>query len=187
MVVWASPAVVAGVVRALREQGSRLPVYTGPTGEDPSVRVALASRPDWLQGLTFTSLRITDTAGLPRWTRFRQGYETLYGEDRLALGQVVRRPVVQPPDWQMLSYDLVYLVKAALEKAGTTDPADGRLLRALTGVQVQAANGTTIGWTGADHEGIPPDQVYFAVILNLNFQPVQDDPASKAQPQIEQD
>jgi len=54
-------------------------------------------------------------------------------------------------------------------------------------VQVQAANGTTIGWTGADHEGIPPDQVYFAVILNLNFQPVQDDPASKAQPQIEQD
>jgi hypothetical protein len=54
-------------------------------------------------------------------------------------------------------------------------------------VQAQGANGTTVGWTAANHEGIGKDQVYFAVILNLNFQPVQDDPISKAQPQIEQD
>ena len=53
--------------------------------------------------------------------------------------------------------------------------------------QAEAANGTTVGWTASNHEGTPKDQVYFAVILNLNFQPVQDDPISKAQPQIEQD
>ena len=58
---------------------------------------------------------------------------------------------------------------------------------ALNEVQAQAANGTTVGWTASNHEGTPKDQVYFAVILNLNFQPVQDDPISKAQPQIEQD
>ena len=60
-------------------------------------------------------------------------------------------------------------------------------MRALSGVQVQAANGATIGRTGGDHEGIPPARLSFAVIPNLNFQPVQDDPASKAQPQVEQD
>jgi ABC-type branched-subunit amino acid transport system substrate-binding protein len=87
----------------------------------------------------------------------------------------------------MLSYDMVYLVKAALEKAGTTDTSSGKLVSALNEVQAQGANGTTVGWTASNHEGVGKDQVYFAVILNLNFQPVQDDPISKAQPQIEQD
>jgi len=187
LVIWATAPVVAGVVKSLRELGSTLPVYTAPTGEDPSVRTALASRPDWVQGLTFASLRITDAAGLARWVQFRLGYETRYGEDKLALGEAIRRPVVQPPDWQMLSYDMVYLVKAALEKAGTTDPGRGKLAAALNEVQVQGANGTPVGWTASNHEGTPKDQVYFAVILNLNFRPVQDDPLSKAQPQIEQD
>ncbi|MEA2503390.1 MAG: branched-chain amino acid transport system substrate-binding protein [Actinomycetota bacterium] len=187
VVVWAQAPVVAGVLQALRELGSTLPVYTAPTGEDPSVRTALASRPDWVQGLTFASLRITDAAGLARWVQFRLAYETRYGEDKLGLGESIRRPVVQPPDWQMLSYDMVYLVKAALEKAGTTDPSNGKLVSALNEVQAQGANGATVGWTASNHEGIGEDQVYFAVILNLNFQPVQDDPISKAQPQIEQD
>ena len=87
----------------------------------------------------------------------------------------------------MLPYDMVYLVKAALEKAGTTDPSNGKLVSALNEVRCQGANGTTLGWTASDHEGIGTDQVYFAVILNLNLQPVQDDAISKAQPQIEQD
>jgi ABC-type branched-subunit amino acid transport system substrate-binding protein len=187
VVVWAAAPVVAGVLKSLRELGSNLPVYTAPTGEDPSVRTALATRPDWVQGLTFASLRITDAAGLARWVQFRLAYETRYGEDRLGLGESIHRPVVQPPDWQMLSYDMVYLVKAALERAGTTDPSNGKLVAALNGVQAQGANGATVGWTPSNHEGTPKDQVYFAVILNLNFQPVQDDPVSKAQPQIEQD
>jgi ABC-type branched-subunit amino acid transport system substrate-binding protein len=187
VVIWATAPVVAGVLKSLREQGSTLPVYTGPTGEDPSVRTTLASRPDWVQGLTFASLRITDAPGLASWQKFRAGYETLYGEDRLGLGESIRRSVVQPPDWQMLSYDMVYLVKAALEKAGTTDTSNGKLVAALNSVQAQGANGAPVGWTATNHEGIGRDQIYFAVILNLNFQPVQDDPISKAQPQIEQD
>jgi len=187
VVIWAAAPVVAGVLKSLRELGSTLPVYTGPTGEDPSVRTALESHPDWVQGLTFASLRITDAAGLARWVQFRLAYETRYGEDRLALGETLRRPVVQPPDWQMLSYDIVYLVKAALEKAGTTDPGRGKLAAALNEVQAQGANGTAVGWTASNHEGMPGNQVYLAVILNLNFRPVQDDPISKAEPQIEQD
>ncbi|HWD71563.1 MAG TPA: ABC transporter substrate-binding protein, partial [Actinomycetota bacterium] len=187
VVIWATAPVVTGVLKSLRELGSTLPVYTAPSGEGPSVRAALASRPDWVQGLTFASLRITDAAGLARWVQFRLGYETRYGEDKLALGGAIRRPVVQPPDWQMLSYDMVYLVKSALEKAGTTDPGRGKLAAALNEVQVQGANGTPVGWSASNHEGTPRDQVYFAVILNLNFRPVQDDPLSKAQPQIEQD
>jgi len=187
VVIWAAAPAVAGVLKSLRELGSTLPVYTAPTGEDPSVRTALASRPDWVQGLTFASLRITDAAGLARWVQFRLAYETRYGEDKLALGGAIRRPVVQPPDWQMLSYDMVYLVKAALEKAGTTDPAGGKLVAALDEVQAEGANGVPVGWTASNHEGTPGDQVYFAVILNLNFRPVQDDPLSKAEPQIEQD
>ena len=87
----------------------------------------------------------------------------------------------------MLSYEVVYLVKAALEKTGTTDPGSGKLTAALNEVRTQGANGTAVGWTASNHEGTPRDQVYFAVILNLNFRPVQDDPLSKAQPQIEQD
>ena len=187
VVIWAAAPVVAGVLKSLRELGSTLPVYTGPTGEDPSVRTTLEIHPDWVQGLTFASLRITDAAGLARWAQFRLAYETRYGEDRLALGETLRRPVVQPPDWQMLSYDIVYLVKAALEKAGTTDPGRGKLAAALNEVQAQGANGTAVGWTASNHEGMPGNQVYLAVILNLNFRPVQDDPISKAEPQIEQD
>ena len=187
VVIWAKAPVVAGVLKSLRLQGSTVAVYTGPTGEDPGVRTTLADRPDWLQGLTFASLRITDPAGLATWTRFRASYETLYSEDRINLGGLIHRPVVQPPDWQQLSYDMVYLVKAALEKAGTTDPSSGKLVAALNDVQAQGANGATVGWTATNHEGITKDQIYFGVILNLNFQPVQDDPISKAQPQIEQD
>ena len=59
----------------------------------------------------------------------------------------------------MLSYDMVYLVKAALEKAGTTDPSNGKLVSALNEVQAQGANGATVGWTASNHEGIGEDQV----------------------------
>jgi ABC-type branched-subunit amino acid transport system substrate-binding protein len=72
LVVWARAAGVAAVVRAARASGWDVPVYTGPTGEDPLVRQRLADHPDWLDGLTFVSFRITSETGPGPFQAYRK-------------------------------------------------------------------------------------------------------------------
>ncbi|MHB8572067.1 MAG: ABC transporter substrate-binding protein [Candidatus Dormibacteria bacterium] len=192
VVVWARGPVLAQVVQALGQAGSTARVFAPPTAEDPVVRTQLADHPEWVSNITYASFRITTESGTAGWDAFRKAYEDHNfngGGPDYHVGVKARdgKDVVQPPDWQIFPYDMVHLVKVALEKAGTVDPGAGRLLDALTQVQVVSGNGDNRGWTKQSHEGVVDDDIYFATFNDMKFKPVQDDPLSKSLPPIDQE
>lgn len=192
VVLWARAPVLAGFLRALRAGGSSVPVYSGPTAEDPVVRDQLASVTGGVEGLTYASFRITTETGPESWDAFRKKYEDHNFNDNAPdfhVGVKAKdgKDVVQPPDWQIFPYDMVYLVKAAILRAGTVDTAGGKLIDALDNVQIKSANGDNRGWKKDNHEGVVDDDIYFATFSDNKFKPVQDDPLSKSLPPIDQE
>ncbi len=180
LVVWTGAAGVAEVLSAARGAGWDVPVYTGPTGEDPLVRQRLADHPEWVDGLTFVSFRITSETGPEPFAAYRAAYEAEYGPERVGVGDVV-----QPPDWSMYSYDAVVLVHAALERAGGEPGAP--LMAALETTVVTGANGDERGYGPTDREGVSPDDMYFGRFgPDLRFTPVGDDVLSTGLPPVAQ-
>jgi ABC-type branched-subunit amino acid transport system substrate-binding protein len=178
LIVWARAAGIAAVVRAARSSGWQVPVYTGPTGEDPLVRQRLADRPEWLDGLTFVSFRITSEVGPEPFAAYRQAYEERFGAEQVGV-EAGGRPVVQPPDWSTYAYDAVKLTAAAVE-------AGGPLLDALNSTVITGANGDERGFGPADREGVSPDDMYFGRFENMRFSPVDDDILSTDLPDVPQ-
>lgn len=178
LIVWARAAGVAAVVRAARSSGWDVPIFTGPTGEDPLVRQRLADRPQWLDGLTFVSFRITSEVGPEPFAAYRTAYEARFGADEIGV-TAGGRPVVQPPDWSMYSYDAVRLTAAAVR-------AGGPLLAALNSTVITGANGDERGFGPTDREGVSPDDMYFGRFTDLRFAPVDDDILSTNLPSVPQ-
>ena len=178
LVVWARATGVAAVVRAARGAGWDVPIYTGPTGEDPLVRQRLADHPEWLDGLTFVSFRITSEVGPEPFAAYREAYEERFGPEEIGV-QAGGRPVVQPPDWSTYSYDAVKLVAAAIE-------AGGPLMDALNSTVITGANGDERGFGPADREGVSPDDMYFGRFQDMRFAPVDDDILSTNLPAVPQ-
>jgi ABC-type branched-subunit amino acid transport system substrate-binding protein len=172
LIVWAGAPDVAQVIRTARSAGWQAAVYTGPTGEDPLVRQQLADHPDWLDGATFVSFRITSEQGPAPFNQFRSAYERRYGADKVGMS-ADGRPVVQPPDWAMYSYDAVMLVSAALTQSfGEVGPP---LLAAIQMVSITGANGDQRGFGPDGREGVNSSDMYFARFQNMRFAPVTDD------------
>jgi ABC-type branched-subunit amino acid transport system substrate-binding protein len=138
LVVWARATGVAAVVRAARASGWSVPIYSGPTGEDPLVRQRLADHPEWVDGLTFVSFRITSETGPAPFAAYRKAYEKAYGVDGVGVS-AGGKPVVMPPDWSTYSFDAVKLVAAALKNSGGKGGA--ALMEALQRTVVTGANG----------------------------------------------
>ena len=178
LIVWARASGVAAVVRAARSAGWDVPVFSGPTAEDPLVRQRLADRPEWLDGLTFVSFRITSEVGPEPFAAYRKAYEQEFGVEQVGV-EAGGRPVVQPPDWSTYSYDAVKLVAAAAE-------AGGPLLDALNSTVITGANGDERGFGPADREGVSPDDMYFGRFTDLRFAPVDDDLLSTNLPSVPQ-
>ena len=180
LVVWTGAAGVAAVVEAARSSGWDVPVYTGPTGEDPLVRQQLADHPEWVEGLTFVSFRITSEVGPEPFAQYRAAYEAAYGPDRVGVGDLV-----QPPDWSTYSYDAVKLVHASLAVArGRTGQP---LVDALQTTVITGANGDERGYGPTDLEGVSPDDMYFGRFgPDLRFAPVTDDILSTNLPAVAQ-
>lgn len=178
LIVWARATGVAAVVRAARSAGWDVPVYTGPTGEDPLVRQRLADRPQWLDGLTFVSFRITSEVGPEPFAAYRKAYEDRFGVEEVGV-QAGGRPVVQPPDWSTYAYDAVKLTAAAVD-------AGGPLLEALNSTVITGANGDERGFGPDDREGVSPDDMYFGRFSDLRFAPVDDDILSTNLPDVPQ-
>ncbi|MCU1693314.1 MAG: amino acid transporter substrate-binding protein [Frankiales bacterium] len=174
LVVWARAQGVAAVVRAARQAGWTVPVYAGPTAEDPLVRQRLADHPEWLDGLVFVSFRITSEVGPEPFAAYRAAYEKAYGPDRVGVGDVVA-----PPDWSTYAYDAVRLVDAARATGGP-------LLEALEATVITGANGDERGFGPTDREGVSPDDMYFARFSAMRFAPVDDDLLSEDLPPVEQ-
>lgn len=183
LVVWAGAPVVAAAVQAARSAGWKVPIWAGPTGEDPLVRQRVAQHPSWLTGVGFVSFRITAEVGAKPFATYRAAYEKKFGVDKVGVMQG-GKDVVQPPDWSMYSYDTVRLVAAALAKSGGTGTP---LLRTLEGhVVITGANGDERGFSETTREGVSPDDMYFAVFHGFAFRPVTDDLLSQNLPSVPQ-
>jgi ABC-type branched-subunit amino acid transport system substrate-binding protein len=183
LVLWAHATTVASVVRAVRSTGWDVKIVTGPTGEDPLVRQRVADHPEWLDGLTFVSFRITSEVGGAPFAAYRRAYVKQYGEERVGV-RADGRDVLMPPDWSMYAYDSVNLMKAALDRAGTTDRA--KLFDALLHVTITGANGDERGFGPDDREGVSPDDMYFASFQHMRFHPNHDDKLSTNLPEVPQ-
>jgi ABC-type branched-subunit amino acid transport system substrate-binding protein len=183
LVVWAKAPTVASVLRAVRSTGWDVKVVTGPSGEDPLVRQRLADHPEWVDGLVFVSFRITSEVGGAPFAAYRRDYEKQYGADKVGV-RAGGRDVLMPPDWSMYSYDTVHLMKAALDRAGTTDRA--QLFDALLHVTITGANGDERGFGPDDREGVSPDDMYFATFRDMRFHPNRDDKLSTNLPEVPQ-
>jgi ABC-type branched-subunit amino acid transport system substrate-binding protein len=183
LLVWAGAPDVAQVIRTARSAGWQAPVFSGPTGEDPLVRQQLADHPEWLDGVTFVSFRITSEQGPAPFNQFRSAYEHRYGADKVGMS-ADGRPVVQPPDWAMFSYDAVMLVSAALSQSSGTVGAP--LLAAIQLVSITGANGDQRGFGPDNREGVSSSDMYFARFHHMRFAPVEDDVLSIHLPSVEQ-
>ncbi|HET6817741.1 MAG TPA: ABC transporter substrate-binding protein [Mycobacteriales bacterium] len=183
LVVWAGAPVVAAAIGAARSAGWNVPIWAGPSGEDPLVRQQLASHVGWLDGVGFVSFRITSETGITPFADYRAKYEKKFGVDKIGVQQG-GKDVVQPPDWSMFPYDTVRLVAAALSKSGGVGAP---LLHTLEGnVVVTGANGDERGYSQSTREGVSPDDMYFARFRGFTFAPVTDDLLSQNLPAVDQ-
>jgi branched-chain amino acid transport system substrate-binding protein len=183
LVLWAGAPTIAQVIRAARATGWNVPLFLSPTGEDPLVRQQLADHPHWLDGATFVSFRITSEQGPAPFERFRAAYEQRYGADRVGV-VAGGRPVLQPPDWAMYSYDAVLLISAAL--AITAGATGAPFLAAVEGASVTGANGDQRGFGPDDREGVSASDMYFGRFAAMRFAAVTDDALSTQLPAVAQ-
>jgi len=184
LLVWGQAPTIAAVLSAARSIGWQVPVYAPPTGADPFIRQQLADHPEWVDGLTFASGRMTAEVGTGPFTSFESQYESAYGADLVGVKTAAGEPVVQPPEFAMYSYDFVHVLVAAVTRATSVDPE--KVTEALNQVTTQGANGDERGFNQHSHEGVVDDDVYFARFHDMTFQPVQDDPLSATLPPIQQ-
>jgi ABC-type branched-subunit amino acid transport system substrate-binding protein len=176
--------VIVAAVTAARSAGWDVPIYVPPTGEDPLVRQALSDHPDWVDGLTFASGRMTAEVGPGPFESFSRQFEDAYGPQRVGVKTPDGDDVVQPPDYAMYAYDCVRLLAAAMDDA---DAVRGQaVIDALNRVAIAGANGDQRAFNLKNHEGVIDDDVYFARFGGMTFTPVQDDLLSAALPEIDQ-
>jgi ABC-type branched-subunit amino acid transport system substrate-binding protein len=184
LLVWGRPATIAAVITAARSSGWNVPVFTPPAGSDPFVRQQLADHPQWVDGLTFASGRLTAEIGTAPFLTFQQKYESSFGVDRVGVKTSAGRPVIVPPESAMYAYDFVNLITAAVLRAASTDPA--RVTAALNEVTIEGANGDQRAFNQHNHEGVVDDDVYFARFHDMVYAPVKDDPLSATLPTLPQ-
>jgi branched-chain amino acid transport system substrate-binding protein len=160
-----------------------VPIWAGPTGEDPLVRQRLAAHVDWLAKVGFVSFRMTAEVGPKPFADYRAKYEKKFGVEKVGVRQD-GKDVVAPPDWAMFAYDTVRLVAAALTKSGGVGVP---LLQTLSGhVVITGANGDERGFSESTREGVSPDDMYFALFHGFTFAPVTDDLLSQNLPAVDQ-
>jgi ABC-type branched-subunit amino acid transport system substrate-binding protein len=183
VIVWASAADVAAVLQAVHVAGWNVQVISGQTGEDPLVRQRLVAHPDWLASLQFVSSRITAEMGPKPFNAFRARYEAAMGKEKVGVKQD-GRDVIQPPDWAMYPYDALLLVREAIASAGALGAP---LLQTINdGARITGANGDQRSYNAKYHEGVSPQDMYFARFEGFTFVPVKDDPLSGSLPIVNQ-
>jgi branched-chain amino acid transport system substrate-binding protein len=184
LLVWAQAPVIAATITAARSAGWDVPIYTPPAGADPLIRQQLSGHPDWVDGLTFATGRMTAEVGTAPFLTFVRTFEGAYGPQRVGVRTEEGEDVIQPPEYAMYSFDFVRVLAAAMEAA---DAVRGEaVIRALNRVTITGANGDERGFNLVNHEGVVDDDVYFARFRDMTFAPVDDDLLSASLPTIEQ-
>jgi branched-chain amino acid transport system substrate-binding protein len=171
------------VVQALRAAGVRTPLYAGPYGEFPAVRVVAGGG---AEGLTFVSARLTSESDEGSFAAFEKRLaQSGLGCTDAGVKTSAGQEVLQPDDYAMYAYDAVNLVVAALRKLGSLTPSRA-LLDDMVLVQVTSANGDSRGFNSQNREGISDDDVYLAAIHDNEFEPVKDEQLSASLPAIDE-
>jgi branched-chain amino acid transport system substrate-binding protein len=181
LLVWGQASTIAKVVIAARSSGWDVPIYATPSAEDPVLRQQLADRPQWLDGLTFATGRMTAELGPDFFYAFESKFENAYGAQRVGVRTRGGEAVIAPPDYAMYSYDFVNVLTQALKQFGVKD-----LVKGLEQVTARGANGDERGFNQHNHEGVVDDDVFFARFHDMTFRPVKDDPLSSTLPTIKQ-
>ena len=184
LLVWAQPSVIAAAITAARSAGWEVPFYAPPSGADPLIRQELSGHPDWVDGLTFASGRMTAEVGTAPFFTFMRTFEEAYGAQRVGVRTPAGKEVIQPPEYAMYSYDFVRLLVSAMQAANAV--RGEALIKALNRVTIGGANGDERGFNLLNHEGVIDDDVYFARFEGMTFAPVEDDLLSASLPNVEQ-
>ena len=182
LLVWGQASTIAEAVTAARSAGWDVPVYAPPSAEDPALRQLLADRPEWLDGLTFATGRMTAEVGSGPFYAFQSKFEDAYGAQKVGVRTSEGREVLAPPDYAMYSYDFVNVLAHAIGQSG----ADSVLSKSLEQATARGANGDERGFNEHNHEGVIDDDIFFARFHDMTFAPVDDDPLSKTLPTVEQ-
>ncbi len=181
LIVWGQASTIAEVVIAARSANWDVPLFAPPSAEDPVLRQQLADRPEWLDGLTIATGRMTAELGPDFYYAFESKFDAAYGAQRVGVRTRAGREVIAPPDYAMYSYDFVNVLAQAIRTFDTKD-----LSRAFEQVTVRGANGDERGFNEHSHEGVVDDDVFFARFHDMTFAPVKDDPLSSTLPTIQQ-
>jgi ABC-type branched-subunit amino acid transport system substrate-binding protein len=181
LLVWGEAATIAKVLTAARSAGWNAPVFAPPSAEDPVLRQQLADRPQWLDGLTFATGRMTAELGPSAFYSFESKFENAYGTQQVGVRTHDGQAVITPPDYAMYSYDCTNVLAQAIRQFGIKD-----LPHALEQVTTRGANGDERGFNQHNHEGVVDDDVFFARFHGMTFAPVKDDPLSSTLPTIKQ-
>jgi branched-chain amino acid transport system substrate-binding protein len=181
LLVWGQASTIAKAVIAARSAGWNVPIFAPPSAEDPILRQQLADRPEWLDGLTFATGRMTAELGPDFFYAFESKFENAYGAQRVGVRTSDGQAVIAPPDYAMYSYDFANVLTQALKQFGR----DG-LVKGLEQVTARGANGDERGFNQHNHEGVVDDDVFFARFHDMTFSPVKDDPLSSTLPTIKQ-
>jgi branched-chain amino acid transport system substrate-binding protein len=181
LLVWGQAATIAKVLIAARSANWDVPMFAPPSAEDPVLRQQLADRPEWLDGLTFATGRMTAELGPDFFYAFESKFEAAYGAQQVGVQTSAGQNVIAPPDYAMYSYDFVNVLAQALRNFGVKD-----LPHALEQVTARGANGDERGFNEHNHEGVVDDDVFFARFHDMTFAPVKDDPLSSTLPTIQQ-
>jgi branched-chain amino acid transport system substrate-binding protein len=96
------------IIRTIREAGISMPIVGGDTYDDPGLFEAVG--PDYGNEVYFDTHGFLSPDSNPRVADFMTSYKNKFGKDPEAV-------------WIMPGYDVVYVLKNAMEKAGTTDGA----------------------------------------------------------------
>ncbi len=184
LLVWAQAPAISATITAARSAGWDVPIYTPPSGADPLIRQELSDHPDWVDGLTFASGRMTAEVGTSPFLTFSRSFEAAYGPQRVGVKTSDGKEVIQPPEYAMYSFDFVRLLAAAMESAGAV--RGEKVIEALNRVTIPGANGDERGFNLVNHEGVIDDDVYFARFRDMTFAPVEDDLLSASLPNVEQ-
>jgi branched-chain amino acid transport system substrate-binding protein len=184
LLLWARPAIVALAIREARSAGWNVPIYASTSGGDPIVRQQLSDRQEWLDGMTFVSSRLTSEKGPAPFAAFRSAYEKRFGVDKIGV-RSGGKDVVQAPEQAMYSYDFVRVLAKAMESASVSQPG-ARLVAEMEQATAQGANGDERSFNEVNHEGVVDDDVFFAVMREMIWHPVKDDPLSSTLPDVRQ-
>jgi ABC-type branched-subunit amino acid transport system substrate-binding protein len=178
--IWGTDTFVGKVAAALHTAGVTIPLFSGAQGESPAVRSIAGAAGS--EGLRLVTSRMTSESDPSSFGQFEHRLAALEGGPTDAgfkntEGQEIR----QPNDRDLFSYDAVNLVVAALQKQNAVAPG-ANLIKAIGSVSVASANGDHRGFNPQNHEGVADDDMYIAVIHDMQFEPVKDEKLSATLP-----